>query len=104
HLREPLALPRFRRRPRLRLGPAWRQPLAIAGATIAVAWFLIAIFAPLVAPYDPLAQSFTPTQAPTGAHLFGTDELGRDGLRRVIYGARITIPIPLLLLRPAAAT
>jgi len=100
---EPLALPRFRRRPRLRLGPAWRQPLAIAGATIAVAWFLIAIFAPLVAPYDPLAQSFTPTQAPSGAHLFGTDELGRDVLSRVIFGARITIPIALLLVGLAAA-
>ena len=100
---EPLALPRLRRRPRLRIGPAWRQPLAIAGATIAVAWFLIAIFAPLVAPHDPLAQAFPPNQAPSSAHLFGTDELGRDVLSRVIYGARITIPIALLLVGLAAA-
>jgi peptide/nickel transport system permease protein len=94
---EPLALPRLRRRPRFRLGAAWRQPLAIAGATIAIVWFLVAIFAPFVAPHDPLAQSFPQSQGPSAAHLFGTDELGRDVLSRVIYGARITIPIALLL-------
>jgi len=64
---------------------------------IAVAWLVVAIFAPLVAPYDPLAQTFTPSQGPTGAHLFGTDELGRDVLSRVIYGSRVSVPIALLL-------
>ena len=44
--------------------PAWRQPLAIVGAVIAVAWLIIAIFAPLIAPHDPLAQTFA---AATGA-------------------------------------
>jgi peptide/nickel transport system permease protein len=97
------AVPRYRRRPRLRLGPAWRQPLAIAGATIAIAWVVVAIFAPLVAPYDPLAQNFPQSQGPSGAHLFGTDQLGRDVLSRVIYGARITIPIALLLVGLSAA-
>ncbi len=80
-----------------RLRPAWRQPLAVAGGLIAVAWLVVAIFAPLVAPYDPLAQTFTPSQGPTGAHLFGTDELGRDVLSRVIYGSRVSVPIALLL-------
>jgi peptide/nickel transport system permease protein len=94
---EPLALPRLRRRRRLRLGAAWRQPLAITGAAIAVIWIVVAIFAPLVAPHDPLAQNFPPTSGPSSAHWFGTDELGRDVLSRVIYGSRITIPIALLL-------
>jgi peptide/nickel transport system permease protein len=76
---------------------AWRQPLAVVGAAIALAWFLIAIFAPLVAPHDPLAQAFPPNQSPSSAHLFGTDELGRDVLSRVIHGARISLPIALLL-------
>jgi peptide/nickel transport system permease protein len=94
---EPLALPRLRRRRRLRLGAAWRQPLAITGSAIAIIWILVAIFAPLVAPHDPLAQNFPPTTGPSAAHWFGTDELGRDVLSRVIYGARITVPIALLL-------
>jgi peptide/nickel transport system permease protein len=94
---EPLALPRLRRRRRLRIGAAWRQPLAITGAAIAVIWMVVAVFAPLVAPHDPLAQNFPPTTGPSSAHWFGTDELGRDVLSRVIHGARITIPIALLL-------
>jgi peptide/nickel transport system permease protein len=82
--------------------PAWRQPLAVTGAVIAVAWLIIAVFAPLVAPYDPLAQDFTAFQPPSGAHLFGTDELGRDVLSRVIYGSRLSIPLALLLVTVAA--
>ena len=50
---------------------------------IAVVWLLVAIFAPLIAPYDPLAQDFPPLQAPRSEHLFGTDELGRDVFSRV---------------------
>ena len=87
----------LRRRRRSRVRPSWRQPLAITGAVIAVAWVLIAIFAPLIAPYGPLAQTFAPSQGPTWAHLFGTDELGRDVLSRVIFGARVTLPIAILL-------
>lgn len=83
--------------------PAWRQPLAIAGAGIAVSWFLIAVFAPLVAPYGPLAQDFAAFQSPTGAHPFGTDELGRDVLSRVVYGARLSLPLALLLVVLATA-
>jgi len=85
-----------------RLRPAWRQPLAIAGAVIAVGWLVVAIFAPYIAPHDPLAQTFAPSQSPSGAHLFGTDELGRDVLSRVIYGSRVSVPIALLLVSLAA--
>jgi peptide/nickel transport system permease protein len=91
---------RARRQGRLR--PAWRQPLAVVGAVIAVGWLLVAIFAPLIAPHDPLAQIFPPSQSPSSAHLFGTDELGRDVLSRVIYGSRISVPIALLLVTSAA--
>ena len=85
-----------------RLRPAWRQPLAIVGSVIAVAWIVVAIFAPFIAPYDPLAQTFAASQSPSGAHLFGTDELGRDVLSRVIYGSRVSVPIALLLVTLAA--
>jgi peptide/nickel transport system permease protein len=84
------------------LPASWREPLAITGAVIAVAWIVIAIFAPLIAPYNPLAQAFPPSQPPSLDHLFGTDELGRDVLSRVIYGSRVTIPIALLLVGLAA--
>lgn len=88
---------RLRRRRPVVATAAWRQPLAIIGMSIAGGWLLIAIFAPLLAPHDPLAQAFPPLQHPSHAHLFGTDELGRDVLSRVIYGARLSLPLALLL-------
>ena len=94
--------PLIMRRPRFRLPPAWRQPLALTGAAIALAWFVIAIFAPLVAPHDPLAQTFVPNHGPSGTNWFGTDELGRDVFSRVLYGARVSLPIALLLVGLAA--
>jgi peptide/nickel transport system permease protein len=78
------------------------RPLAAIGAVIALAWLVIAIFAPLIAPSNPLAQTYTASQGPTWQHLFGTDELGRDVLSRVIYGSRISIPIALILVALAA--
>ena len=93
---------RMRARGRGRLKPAWRQPLAVIGAVIAVAWLIVAIFAPYIAPHDPLAQIYPSSQSPSSAHLFGTDELGRDVLSRVIYGSRISVPIALLLVTLAA--
>jgi peptide/nickel transport system permease protein len=79
------------------LPTAWRQPLAIAGVLLAGAWIFIAIFAPLIAPYDPLAQTSSLVQAPSAAHLFGTDELGRDVFSRVLWGSRNSIPIAFAL-------
>ncbi len=100
---EQLVLPRrLRRRRAAFVRPAWRQPLAITGAVIAVAWLIVAIFAPLIAPHNPLAQNFVASQGPSAQHLFGTDELGRDVLSRVIYGARVSVPIALLLVGLAA--
>jgi len=84
-------------RRRFSVSASWRQPLAIIGIVIAVAWILIAIFAPLIAPHDPLAQTAPPAQGPSGSYLFGTDALGRDVFSRVIYGSRVSLPIALIL-------
>ena len=74
-----------------------KRPLATIGGIVIVGWLLTALFAPLIAPYNPLAQDFPPYQGPSGAHLFGTDELGRDVMSRVIYGARVSLPLAILL-------
>jgi len=55
---------------------------------------LLAIFADFVAPYDPLEGNYSVVrQAPSAAHLFGTDDVGRDVLSRLIYGARISLTV-----------
>jgi peptide/nickel transport system permease protein len=62
------------------------------GMVIIAALIILAVFAPLVAPYDPIQPDFQSMLAqPSQAHLLGTDELGRDLLSRVIYGSRISI-------------
>ena len=64
------------------------------GLAIIIALILIAIFAPLIAPYNPIARIKTePLLSPSGAHLFGTDLLGRDIFSRVIYGSRISLEV-----------
>jgi peptide/nickel transport system permease protein len=63
------------------------------GLVIIVAWLVIAVIIPLVAPYEPLAQDVNiRKEEPDSGHWFGTDELGRDVFTRVLYGSRITIP------------
>jgi peptide/nickel transport system permease protein len=84
-------------RNRAYLPASWREPLAIVGAVIAVGWLIVAIFAPLIAPDNPLSQAFPASQPPSIHHYFGTDELGRDVYSRVIYGSRVSIPIALVL-------
>ncbi|MFF4861371.1 ABC transporter permease [Streptomyces sp. NPDC001231] len=70
--------------------------LAVVGLAIIVILVLTAIFAPLIAPYDPLKQNLMNTlQSPGGDHLLGTDSLGRDQLSRLIYGSRIAIIVGL---------
>ena len=67
------------------------QVLNVAlGGTLVVAWLLIAVFAPLIAPFDPIKVVPSDSLIPPGAkHWLGTDDLGRDILSRLIYGARI---------------
>lgn len=70
-----------------------RNPLVLLGIIVVVVWVVLGIFAPQLAPKDPLKQNVSDRlQAPNPAYPFGSDELGRDMLSRVLYGARITIP------------
>ena len=85
------------------IGSAWTQPLAIAGLALGGAWILLAIFVPLVAPYDPLAQSAQLFLAPSASHLFGTDELGRDVFSRVLWASRLSLPLAFFLVAMAVA-
>ena len=77
------------RRALLRLA---RRRGAMVGLGVVVFFILLAIFAPLVAPFDPLATSWSAVRkAPSAAHWFGTDEIGRDVLSRVIWGSRASL-------------
>lgn len=74
----------------------WRRLVkrkgAMVGLGLIAAFILLAISAPLVAPYDPIKTSWALVRkAPSAAHWFGTDDLGRDVLARVIYGARASL-------------
>ena len=74
-----------------------RKPLGAASAGLIVTIVLMAIFADVLSPYDPLAtQPEIRLQAPTWEHPFGTDDIGRDVLSRVIHGARISLWVGLL--------
>jgi peptide/nickel transport system permease protein len=77
-----------------------RSPAFLIGAGILLWWIVCAVFGKLIAPYNPVIGSLTAfNEAPSGAHWFGTDSLGRDVLSRVIVGARdILIVTPLATL------
>ncbi|MGH2539847.1 MAG: ABC transporter permease [Actinomycetota bacterium] len=67
------------------------------GTAIVLAYVLVAVFAPLLAPYDPLAQDpLDALASPSRAHLVGTDELGRDVLSRLIFAARVDLLVGFL--------
>ena len=69
-----------------------RRKGAVAGFVVIAVFVVLALFAPLIAPYDPIATSWTLVRkAPSAMHWFGTDELGRDVLARVVYGARASL-------------
>ena len=70
----------------------FRRKGAVAGLIVIAAFFLLAVLAPWIAPYDPLATSWSLVRKPPSAlHWFGTDDLGRDIVSRVIYGARASL-------------
>ena len=69
-----------------------RRPLGALGAVVVVIMILVALTAPIIAPYDPLAVDFGAMLAPpSAAHWLGTDSFGRDVLSRLIYGSRTAL-------------
>jgi peptide/nickel transport system permease protein len=98
--------PRARQRRRL-LRRFKRHRAAVFGLAVSMAVVAAALLAPLVAPYNPTAEHFDATlQRPGGGFLLGTDDLGRDVLSRIIWGARASIQAGVLssLLAVAVAT
>jgi peptide/nickel transport system permease protein len=77
---------------RLALHRFLHRPIAVAGLVVIIIFILVAIFAPLIAPYNPIATSWTAIRkAPSALHWMGTDENGRDVAARVIFGARASL-------------
>ncbi|MFM0420249.1 ABC transporter permease [Paraburkholderia aromaticivorans] len=80
------------RRKRRGLAKFMRNRAAVLGAALVLLIVLMAVFAPWLSHYDPVQASFmTVRQAPSAAHWFGTDELGRDVLSRLLWGARASL-------------
>lgn len=83
------------------VSPILRSKVALVGLGIVVFWVLVAIFAPLLTPYDPVQDQdwMAANQGPSAAHPLGTDDLGRDLWSRLLYGARtilVLAPISVL--------
>ncbi|HTD78225.1 MAG TPA: peptide ABC transporter permease, partial [Chloroflexota bacterium] len=77
---------------------AWRlllrNRMALSGAAVVLVWVVVALLAPVIAPYDPIDQEVRQRlQGPSAAHLLGVDELGRDVFSRVLYGGRVSLPV-----------
>jgi ABC-type dipeptide/oligopeptide/nickel transport system permease subunit len=77
--------------------------VVVFGIVVILILILVAIFAPLLAPYDPYKPELTATLAkPSAAHWLGTDALGRDTLSRIIYGSRTSLMIGLIVVAVAS--
>ncbi len=76
-----------------------KSPLTMAGLSIVLGLVFVAILAPFIAPYDPIAMSLDNRLAsPSMSHLLGTDELGRDILSRIVYGTGVALKIMIIVL------
>lgn len=87
---------------------AWRQlsrnPVALIALAVILFLVIVAVFAEYIAPYDPLRQSFRKAlQPPSIEHPFGTDDVGRDILSRVIFGAQISLRVGLIAVSISAS-
>lgn len=88
----PAAVPREATPARRALRRLMRRRGAMLGLAIVVIFVLLALFAPWIAPYDPVATSWSAVRKPPSLqYLFGTDEIGRDVLSRVVWGARASL-------------
>jgi len=79
-----------------RVTRSWRRRTAYLGLSIIIAMFIVAIFAPYIATYNPTQTNLRPgarLQSPSREHFLGTDELGRDVFSRMVYGARISLTV-----------
>ncbi|CAM5240101.1 ABC transporter permease OS=Streptomyces tendae OX=1932 GN=F3L20_19625 PE=3 SV=1 [Streptomyces tendae] len=89
-----------------RAAGAWRwarrNPAQGVAVGVLLLWAVVIVLAPVLAPYDPLDQSAVPLESASSAHWLGTDPAGRDVLSRVLYGARLSVPVGLLLITVTA--
>ena len=74
----------------------WKDPMGRLGMIGIFIVILMAIFAPLIAPYEPDAMIAMPQSAPSLEHLFGTDNYGRDIFSRILYGARVSLEVGII--------
>ena len=75
-----------------------RHRLAVAGLVVITIMVLLALLAPIIAPYDPYKQNLGPQYGnPSAEHLLGTDELGRDVFSRLLYAARLSLFVTFLV-------
>ncbi|NED97031.1 ABC transporter permease [Phytoactinopolyspora alkaliphila] len=81
----------------------WRQPSVVFALILLGVWMLAAALAPVVAPFDPVTQSANLYASPSAEHWFGTDELGRDVFSRVVHGARLSLPVAVIIVGVALA-
>jgi len=81
-----------------------RRSVAVsAGAVILLGVLAVALLAPVIAPYNPIANSLTDRlKTPSRAHLFGTDDFGRDVFSRVVWGARVSLLVAAVVVSVAA--
>jgi peptide/nickel transport system permease protein len=76
-----------------RLWRRWRNPIGLVGAAVILVTVLVAVGAPLIAPYDPASQAHKRLLPPGAPYLMGTDELGRDTFSRIVFGARVSLQV-----------
>jgi peptide/nickel transport system permease protein len=91
------------RKRRTPLGDAFRSlrrnPTAMGGLLVMVVWLLLAVTAPILPIQDPIHQNFQDRlQPPSARYIFGTDDLGRDMVSRLIYGSRVSVPAGILVI------
>ncbi|MCA9858706.1 MAG: ABC transporter permease [Thermomicrobiales bacterium] len=80
-----------------------RHKSAMLGLSVLIVLIIVALFAPLIAPEDPIQISRDVMQPPSRSHLMGTDNLGRDVFSRVVYGARISMQMGFIAVAIAAS-
>ena len=81
----------------------WRNPIGLIGAAIIAATIVVAVAAPLIAPYEPSSQAHRRLLPPSPQYPMGTDELGRDTFSRIVFGSRVSLQVGALAVMIALA-